>query len=144
MEPLFFLLEVERNKLHIWSNNSGVKDTGDRWKMRSLKENDLHTDRSAKMGDAFTVLWPCPIVCVHTGFIQAEHINCVIWKALILGWSSWTSWANLTPSSPIIKLITVAASCATYFINQWLVLRRAKNKGSLNGPKKWERKPRVL
>lgn len=52
-------------------------DAGDQWKM-CMKENDLRTSGSRKIGDVFTVLWPCPIVCVHTGFIQAEHINCVI------------------------------------------------------------------
>lgn len=91
-------------------------DTGDQRKMCCLKKNDLHTSGSAKMGDVVTVLWPCPIVRVHTGFIQAEHINCVIWKAPTLGSSSWMSWANLMPPSPIIKLITVLVSCATCVI----------------------------
>lgn len=83
MESLpVILLKIERNKLHMSSKNSGVgnrqKTQGNKLKMRSLKENDLHTDGSAKMVDALTVLWPCPIVCVQTGFIQAEHINCGI------------------------------------------------------------------
>lgn len=57
----------------------------DQGKMPSLKrlspkttENDLSPHGSAEMGDIFTVLWLCSIVCVHTGFIQAAHINCVL------------------------------------------------------------------
>lgn len=87
-----------------------TKDTRDWWKMHTLTESDLHADGSAKKGDASSVLWPCPIVCAHTGFIQAEHTKCDL--------KSPDSWANLTPSSPIIELITVADSCATHFINQ--------------------------
>lgn len=83
---------------------------------------------------------PVPL-CVHTGFIQAEHINCVIWKALILGWSSWTSWANLTLSSPVIKLITEAGSCAMHFSGSYaclLIIRKKHTKKKTMGPMKWE------
>lgn len=36
-------------------------------------------------------------MCTYTGFLQGEHINCTMWKALILGWSSWTRWVLLFP-----------------------------------------------
>lgn len=60
--------------------------------------------------------------CVHTAFVQAEHINCVNWKALILVLGSRTIRVNAAPSFFIIKLITVAVWCATYFIKQRLNL----------------------
>lgn len=40
-----------------------------------MKKDDLRSDESIKRAEAFAASWPCPFVCAHTDFIQAERIN---------------------------------------------------------------------
>lgn len=62
-------------------------------KRHDLKKDDLRSDESIKRAEAFAALWPCPFVCAHTDFIQAERINS----------GPQTSWADLPLPPPSLE-----------------------------------------
>lgn len=94
--------------------------------MHSLKENDLHADGSVKDGwcvHSFMAVSHC--VCTHRLHSGRTHKLCEL--------KSPNFWLKLMNKlgKPHTVLPHHKGCCATYFINQWLILWPVQNKGSI-------------